>query len=216
MLGRRRRSALLTSALYYGEERRWDVVPGAHTVGSRRSLACSCARPDCQRPGEHPWDPYWYVQASFDPATIRWWWTRNPQASIVLPTGRGFDALDVPEYPGRRALARLERIGVPLGPVVVTPDQRMLFFVVPGGREELPSLLDQLGWAASELDLRCHGDGDYLVAPALEPESRDLRRWERAPSDDNRRLPETHLLISSIAYACRPSARIPAQLSRRL
>ncbi|MCX9190261.1 DNA primase [Carbonactinospora thermoautotrophica] len=217
VIGRRRTRAARRAALWYAVNRRWDVAPGTHPVPRwsglvTSSVGCSCGRPDCRAPGAHPIDPCWLARATDDPTTVEWWWSRYPNASIVLPTGRSFDVIDVPEAAGRRALDRLDRLGVPLGPVAATRTGRYLFFVVPGAREELPALLDWQDWPDIDLGLRCHGEGDYVIAPALEPLPRSATWWVRPPGDTNRRLPEAHLVIGTLAHACQRASLVRAQL----
>ena len=87
-------------------------------------------------------------------------WQKQPHASILLPTGRTFDAIDVPETAGFLALARMERMELTLGPVTLTPDRRMQFFVLPGacGEGARPGAASWAGRAGS-LDLVALGEG---------------------------------------------------------
>src|SRR5919205_448185 len=118
---------LKDAALKYAE-RQWAVLPGHYWEG----LGCSCGEPDCDRPGTHPVIRYW-PNASDDADTIRTWWKRQPY-SIILPTGRHFDVLDLPRRPGTEALLRLEILGHQLGPVARTGTGRILVWVRAGGR----------------------------------------------------------------------------------
>ncbi len=89
----------------------WDVVPGARAAGG----ACSCGRRDCPAPGAHPLDfaPEVPAGATLDEASEAW--AQFPGAALMLPVGRRFDVIEVAEPAGVRALARLERMGLPLG-----------------------------------------------------------------------------------------------------
>src|SRR5689334_15495012 len=130
--------AVLGAALWYAEVLNWDVTPGEFVVLDGQAITCSCGDPDCARPGAHPRnepDAWWSYQASTDERVIRAWWERSPGAPIILPAGRHFDVISVPERAGRWSLARLERMSMPLGPVAVTPNGRFLFFAAPGARE---------------------------------------------------------------------------------
>lgn len=212
----RTRAASRAAALWYAVNRRWDIAPGHRprrrwTWSGVTATGCSCGRPDCTSAGAHPIDPYWWARATDDPTTVEWWWSRYPDASIVLPTGRSFDVIDVPEAAGRRALDRLERLGVPLGPVAATRNGRYLFFVVPGAREEIPALLEWQDWPDIDLGLRCHGEGDYVIAPMLEQLPRANVWWVRPPGDTNRRLPEAHLVIGTLAHACQRVSLVRTQ-----
>ncbi|MGW2544834.1 bifunctional DNA primase/polymerase [Kitasatospora sp. NPDC001574] len=107
---------LLIEAVGYAENRHWEVAPGAWLIDGDGPARCSCADPRCPLPGAHPIDSDWARKASAGPGAVRRWWTERPEASILLPTGRSFDVLDVPEVAGCLALARMERMGLQLGP----------------------------------------------------------------------------------------------------
>lgn len=141
----------------------WAVVPG--TRAARGGEVCSCGEPRCKEPGAHPLDPAAEVPAGAGPEAVARMWERMPGASVLLPAGRTFDIIDVAELPGRRALVRLERMGLHLGPVLLTPTGRAQFFVAPGAAAELPHLLYRMGWDDARLDLRCLGPGDHVTAP---------------------------------------------------
>src|SRR3954471_25085869 len=104
----------------------WPCCPGAHsTTGGTR--ACSCDRIGCPSPGAHPSSQVWKLQATVDAGRVAQWWEATPEANIILPTGRIFDVFDVPASAGRLALARMEREGVPAGPVAAVGAERYLF-----------------------------------------------------------------------------------------
>lgn len=193
--------AMLEAALHYADDRQWDVVPGTSVTTQGWAVHCSCEDLTCERPGAHPAVADWSIQATASRARIRRWWNQQPEASILLPTGRGFDAIDVSERAGCLALARLERLGVPPGPVATDGTGRMYFFVMPGAGEKLPDLVARGGWQAETLDLRCHGDRDYVVAPPSWLGRGRVARWIRQPTEANRWLPETHEVVAPIAYA---------------
>ena len=104
---------LMESAVRCAEERHWDVCPGAWiTEEEDQPPRCSCGDPTCPQPGAHPLGADWAGQASGNAAAVRRMWAKHPRAAIVLPTGRSFDVLDVPETAGCLALARMERMGM--------------------------------------------------------------------------------------------------------
>lgn len=159
----------------------WDVVPGA-----RDGLG-----------EEVP------AGATLDDVTKAW--SETPGASVLLPVGRSFDILDVSVTAGTRALVRLERMGLPLGPVLGTPCGRARFFVAPGAAAELPELLYRMGWDDADLDLRCQGSG-HVAAPPTEVAGRGPVRWLRPPSLDTATPPQARLLLGTLAYICHRSA----------
>lgn len=139
---------MLVEAVGYAENRHWEVAPGAWLIDDGGGgVRCSCGDRRCTLPGAHPLDADWARTASAGPGAVRSWWTDRPRASILLPTGRSFDVLDVPETAGCLALARMERMDLQLGPVVVQPaasgriGRRLHFLVLPGAAARLPEML---------------------------------------------------------------------------
>ncbi|MFE0722041.1 bifunctional DNA primase/polymerase [Streptomyces rochei] len=181
----------------------WDVVPGARAAGG----ACSCGRRDCPAPGAHPLDfaPEVPAGATLDEASEAW--AQFPGAALMLPVGRRFDVIEVAEPAGVRALARLERMGLPLGPVTATPQGRAHFFVAPGAAAELPGLLYRMGWDdPSALDLRGLGPGTYVTAPPSDRGGRGPVRWLRPPAlDSATKPPSARLLLGTLAYVAHRS-----------
>lgn len=197
-----RGEGLQDAAVRYAEERHWDVLPGAWLEPVAGVDQCSCGAADCPAPGAHPTRADWADQATGSPVVARRMWSRAPRASILLPTGRTFDALDVPETAGCLALARMERLGVELGPVTSTPGRRMLFFVLPGAAAKIPHLVRNQGWPPASIDLVARGEGDYVVAPPTRVGRHGAVQWARRPTAANRWLPDAEELVSVLAYAC--------------
>ncbi len=53
----------------------------------RRTGTCSCPRRSCDRAGKHPRTPNGLTDATNDPAAIRRWWGRWPDANVAIRTG---------------------------------------------------------------------------------------------------------------------------------
>ncbi|WP_031073056.1 bifunctional DNA primase/polymerase [Streptomyces sp. NRRL S-118] len=193
---------LLDSAVRYAEERHWDVFPGTWLEPVDGAERCSCGDTACPAPGAHPARPDWATQATGSAVAARRMWGKQPRASILLPTGRTFDALDVPESAGFLALARMERMDLTLGPVTCTPARRMQFFVLPGGAVKVADLVRKLGWSPASLDLVALGEGQYVAAPPTRVGGHGAVQWARRPTPANRWLPDAEELISPLAYAC--------------
>lgn len=193
---------LLDAAVRYAEERHWDVFPGTWLEAVGGEERCSCGDAGCALPGAHADRPDWAGQATGSGAAARRMWTRQPRASVLLPTGRTFDALEVPESAGFLALARMERMDLTLGPVTCTPDRRMLFFALPGAATKASELVRGLGWNAEAIDLTGRGEGHYVAAPPTRVGTRGAVQWARKPTRANRWLPDVDELISPLAYAC--------------
>ncbi|WP_320781320.1 bifunctional DNA primase/polymerase [Streptomyces sp. CRN 30] len=197
-----RDASLLEAAVRYAEERHWDVLPGTWLEAVDGEQRCSCEDPACAVPGAHPARADWASQATGSATVARRMWQKQPTASILLPTGRTFDAIDVPETAGFLALARMRRMELTPGPVTLTPDRRMRFFVLPGAEAKVPDLVRKLGWSPSALDLTSLGEGEYVAGPPTRYGSRGAVQWACPPTVSNRWLPDSEELISALAYAC--------------
>ncbi|WP_327115888.1 bifunctional DNA primase/polymerase [Streptomyces sp. NBC_01341] len=210
---KQRGEQLLEAAAWYAQERHWDVFPGTWLVPVGGTERCSCGDAGCGAPGAHPTRADWAGQATGSAAAARRMWSRQPGSSVLLPAGRTFDALDVPEAAGFLALARMERMELALGPVTRTPDRRMLFLVLPGAAAKAAELVRQLGWDARAIGLVGRGEGEYIAGPPTRT-ARGVVQWARRPSRANLWLPEAEELISPLAYACaREAADARARLS---
>ena len=75
---------VLTAALYYAS-RGWPVFP----LHSLRNGVCTCHKgKNCdQKPGKHPRTAHGFKDGSTDPAVIRKWWQRWPDANYGIVTG---------------------------------------------------------------------------------------------------------------------------------
>lgn len=196
---RRTRAAVCTTVAEYTALCGWAVVPGARAA--RGGGACSCGAADCERPGAHPLPFADEIPAGAGLERAAEAWSQVPGAAVLLPAGRSFDVIDVAEASGRRALVRLERMGLRLGPVLLTPTGRAQFFVAPGAAAELPHLLYRMGWDDAELDLRCLGAGDHVTAPPSDLGGLGPVRWLREPLPAAvPQPPEARLLLGALAY----------------
>ncbi|MFI1166703.1 bifunctional DNA primase/polymerase [Streptomyces sp. NPDC020801] len=200
--GRSYRSSECTAVAEYTGLWGWDVVRGARAVGG----ACSCGRTDCPAPGAHPLEFAPPIPAGATLDEVSRAWAELPGAAVMLAVGRAFDVIEVAESAGRRALARLERMGLPLGPVTATPDGRAHFFVAPGAADELPGLLYRLGWDdPSSLDLHGLGPGTHITAPPSDRGGRGPAHWLRPPALDTAKPPQARLLLGTLAYVAHRS-----------
>ncbi|MFD3653119.1 bifunctional DNA primase/polymerase [Streptomyces sp. 24-1644] len=196
---RRGRSAEGTAVAEYTGLWGWAVTPGARASAG----VCSCGDAACAAPGAHPLDFAEEVPAGAPLDIAAGAWAEVPGAAMLLPVGRTFDILDVAEAAGRRALVRLERMGLPLGPVAATPTGRAQFFVAPGAAAELPELLYRLGWDDADLDLRALGPGSHITAPPSDLGGLGPVRWLRPPVPDTAGTPpQARLVLGTLAYIC--------------
>ncbi|NUV56898.1 bifunctional DNA primase/polymerase [Streptomyces coelicolor] len=181
----------------------WDVVPGVRAVAG----SCSCGRAGCRAPGAHPLAHAPVIRAGAPLDEVTALWSEFPGASVMLPVGQAFDVIEVAEPAGCHALARLERMGLPVGPVAATPDGRAQFFVAPGAAAALPDLLYRMGWDdPGALDLRGLGRGTHVTAPPSDRAGLGPVRWLRSPAlDSASRPPEARLLLGTLAYVAHRS-----------
>lgn len=199
------------AALRYAQRQGWPVTRGHF----RDWYGCSCgerceAAPalPADRPGPlgtHPLAADPAADATTDPDTIRRWWAESPYP-VLLPTGRDFDVLDVPAFPGREALLRLELLGRELGPVARSGSGRILLWVRPGS-----ALLSPLAAPGvyESLDIRYHSIGGYVPAPPS-----CGARWLSPPEPAGWELPPVAQLSGTVVCACRQAraALLPAAL----
>lgn len=189
----------------------WPCSPGAHPLADG-DRACSCDRIGCPDPGAHPVSAAWARQASVDPEVLKRWWADDPQANIILPTGRVFDVFDVPAEAGVAALTRIAREyagpgpASPVGPVAAVGTARHLFFVATRGAP-----VDEDEWWSCHLDcspetvadtpgLRWHCRDSYVVAPpSVLPYGHDVS-WVRPP--DAAPLPDPLRVLEVLSDSC--------------
>jgi len=176
LLGTRRytlhRSLLKRAALRYVSYG-WDVVPGAYLTGDR----FHCGRHNCPTVACHPALPGWEEQASHDGRTVAKWWSQLPY-TILLPTGRAFDALEVPAALGPGIAAGVD------GPVIASPDGHW-FFLVRAGDGLRPELQQP------HLGVLLHGLGSWIPAPPQRQQGGRVR-WQVRPEDCPGPLPDSY------------------------
>ena len=182
---------------------RLAVVTGRGAVERHESARweCACAQPNCVVPGAHPLDPG-LLAATTDARMIRWWWSRRPDAPVILATGgKAPCALSLPASAGAHALRTLDQRGIRTGPVVATAS-RFTLLVQPYELAELGELLYALDHVPS--CLRFHGEGGYVaLPPALTRGGRVS--WERPPltprGERTPYLPRTASLLDVLVEA---------------
>ncbi|MEY9870722.1 hypothetical protein ABH931_000176 [Streptacidiphilus sp. MAP12-33] len=191
----RSRARLLGAARIASQGWDWPVLPG---VGLGPEGACRCPRPDCQIPGVHPHDPK-LLAATTDDRMIRWWWSRRPQAPVLVATGDKVCALSLPAEAGVRVLDYFDALRVRTGPVIATPT-RYVLLVAPYSFPELAELLEAQEWVPTSL--RYHGPGGYLVLPPSRTAAGSLR-WVRRPASARREpwLPAVGDLVEALVAA---------------
>lgn len=124
--------------------------------------------------GKRPLIKRWQHEASTDPAKIKSWWQRWPNANIAIATGGGLLVLDV-DYNagGSLSLRQLREISpLPKAPVVETARGCHYYFSDGVGMRNRAGLLPGL-------DLR--GEGGFVIAPPSIHPSGLAYSWGIAP-----------------------------------
>jgi hypothetical protein len=165
---------ILAAALWYSEDFRWRVFP----VHSVRDDKCTCGDPECISPGKHPRTQHGCKDASVDPAVIRAWWKKWPDANVALATGKpsGVDVLDVDcRHFGNETLWELERRHGELPATVMSITGSLgthLYF------RHVDGIKNSVSGIGEGLDLRTTG-GLVVLPPSLHKNGRRYI-WEGA------------------------------------
>jgi hypothetical protein len=130
---------------------------------------CTCRHTDCSSPGKHPRTAHGLSDASTDPAAIRAWWERWPDANLGARTGTpgGIVVVDLDSLEAELRLALIVGMGPEalleqslLGGLLVTTGRgRHHWYRQPDG----VSIVNSAGKLGPGLDVR--GSGGYVVAP---------------------------------------------------
>jgi Bifunctional DNA primase/polymerase, N-terminal len=148
----------------------YPVVP-MHTAHPRGGCSCP-AGSGCSEAGKHPRLAAWPRLASSDPATVRGWWRRWPDANLALVTGRRFDVLDLDGTEGVEAFRTV--IGRdPLehpGPIAHSGGGGWHLLYAPTGVGNRVRLLQGVDW---------RGQGGLIVAAPSRHASGGRYRWQR-------------------------------------
>jgi hypothetical protein len=138
-------------------------------------------------------------------------WSRLPDAPILAACGVAFDVIEADAVSARTALARLDRLGVQVGPVTVGP-ARIGFLVRAGSAATLSPLIvprsgPVLTGAGAHFELP---RGVHPVTPraGITPD----RCWLRVPDTARPSLPAAHVIFGALALLPR---RDPALAARR-
>ncbi|MBN1448771.1 MAG: bifunctional DNA primase/polymerase [Bacteroidetes bacterium] len=167
------RPGMISFALWYVLVMKWHVIP-LHTVDDEGR--CTCGNDECTSAGKHPRIARWQKKASDDPARIREWWERWPDANIGILTGKptGLLVVDVdPRNDGDISFDQLESEGKKIPGTVechTGGGGRHYYLRRPEGNARFPQKL------AEGIDLKC--DDGYVVAPPSRHRSGEEYVWE--------------------------------------
>lgn len=127
-------------------------------------------------------------------------WSRIPDAPILAACGVAFDVIEADAPSARAALARLDRLGVAVGPVTVGPSH-IGFLVRAGSAAALsPLIVPRSGPMLT-------GPGAYFELPrTVDPATPRAgaavsadRRWLRMPDTARPTLPSAHVIFGALA-----------------
>jgi KaiC/GvpD/RAD55 family RecA-like ATPase len=187
-------SPALLAALEYAR-RSWPVAPAHNIMPNGR---CSCGgRRDCS-PGKHPRTKNGLTDATLDEQQIREWWTRWPDANVLVRTGMVGDrclvVLDIdPKHDGDESLRMLEaRHGVlPVTPRAITGslgEHHWFWSSIP--------IQNSTSKIARGVDTR--GVGGYVIVPPSNHESGNSYEWDAGAHPDEVPLAEAPAWLATI------------------
>ena len=143
-------------------------------------------------------------------------WSRLPDAPILAACGVAFDVIETHTLAGRPALARLDRLGVDLGPVTIDSVGRIGFLVRAGSAAQLSSLMDLDTGPGPALI----GRGAHFELPRtldqpepFRPPATTGRFWLRSPGTPRPALPTAHVVLGALALV--PYHPLATSLSTR-
>ncbi|WP_405619744.1 hypothetical protein [Streptomyces sp. NBC_00076] len=97
----------------------------------------------------------WLASAAPDPGACRREWERSPLGTALLPAGKAWDVVILPDELGCPTLDVVTRILARPGPVLVDVDHARMGFLVPPGTAA--------GWLGT--GIRTAGAGTWIVVP---------------------------------------------------
>jgi hypothetical protein len=144
-----------------------DIVnaPGLGTAAERLGASGIPVFP-CVPGGKRPLTAHGFQDASADPDVINFWWRRQPDANIGVPTGTagGIDVVDVDVHKtgsGFAAFEHARRAGFVEGwaRLVRTPSGGLHAHFLHSGERE------QRSWQVPSKHIDFRGDGGYIIVP---------------------------------------------------
>lgn len=125
-------------------------------------------------------------------------WSRLPDAPILAAAGMAFDVVEADAQASRSALARLDRLGVQVGPVTVGPS-RIAFLVRAGSAAALsPLIVPHSGPVLTGAGAHFELPKDVQPVGPRTGVTAD-RRWLRVPDNARPSLPAAHVVLGALA-----------------
>ena len=184
----------------------WRHAPATsgHGLGKRatRTAAAVASRSTALRYAAWGWPvtPSTALPATTDLEQVFATWSRLPDAPILAACGVAFDVVETHAVAGRTALARLDRLGVDLGPITIDSVGRIGFLV----RADSAALISTLIDPATGPALIGHGAHFELPRALDQPEpfrqsAATGRFWLRPPGTPCPALPTAHVVLGALA-----------------
>lgn len=182
---------LLDAALRYAG-RGWPVFPVWEVVANGEGgWRCACSEGDaCGRPGKHPRVRDGLNEATTNPTTIQNWWTRWPDASIGVATGRASNLLvvDADAADGKPGVVNLTALSAKHGGLPATATVN-----TGGGGIHIYLRYDErlktgANVIAEAIDVR--SDGGYAILPPSQHKSGRRYEWRNPEIADLITLPD--------------------------
>lgn len=133
----------------------WPVVPGTYPRGVDWIGLERAPRAEARPHRSVPVHPDWAESAGSGPEEVAALWSGHP-FSVLLATGMGIDALELPGDLGRATAIGLRVAGLPV-PIAGIPSGRWLFPVLGGG--------DLHAELADRSDVTLHAEGSWVPLP---------------------------------------------------
>jgi len=189
-------------------------TPGSGSKRAARTAAAVASRSTALRYAAWGWPvtPSTALPATADLEQVFATWSRLPDAPILAACGVAFDVIETHALAGRTALARLDRLGVDLGPVTIDSVGRIGFLVRADSAAQLSSLIDLNTGPApgssphSNSGPTLIGRGTHFELPRtldqpepFRPSATTGRFWLRPPGTPRPALPTAHVVLGALA-----------------
>lgn len=176
----------------------WPVVPGTYPSGAQW-----VGRAAAKQAGPVPVHSDFAETAGGGPEYVARLWSGHP-FSVLLATGLGVDALELPADIGRGTAIGLRVAGLPV-PIAATPSGRWIFPVTGGGHLHRD--------LADHPEVMLHAEGSWVPLPPS-PCLPGVVHWRVKPGVCGWQLPSMHDVADALLEATSDSARL-AGVGRR-